>query len=151
MYDYYFFEKLESLHRDIQAKIYAEWNAVSPVKLSIPQTGLLQMLERGGTKTLTELAEKLYATVEGVSLLCAGLEEKGLVRRIRSEALQEDSVELTPAGWKLTRLLRGLKGELAERMAKDIPVEEWRRVDRLLAAVKRNMSENIRVEETENG
>jgi DNA-binding MarR family transcriptional regulator len=71
----------------------------------------LMIREVPGTATPTELADRLMVSPAGISGRLEGMEQAGLLRRVRSETdRRRVDVEITPEGrarWKSTMRLRG--------------------------------------------
>src|SRR5665647_2795771 len=78
-------EVMEQLHRQIHKKFISEWNAISPLNLTLPQANMLYKLQKEGVQRVTDLAELLCMTPGGLTLLCDKLEEKKLILRYRDE------------------------------------------------------------------
>ncbi|TBL80000.1 MarR family winged helix-turn-helix transcriptional regulator [Paenibacillus thalictri] len=142
MMDFYYFEKLERMQRRIHRKFLSEWNAISPMKLTIHQAIVLQTLARGGLHTVTELADIVCISCGGLTILCDKLEEKGLVVRVRDETDRRlVNMQITDQGRKLVQSIVGLKGELVERMLDGLSTQDMSTLDSIYTKVLRNLGE----------
>ncbi|WP_248925188.1 MarR family winged helix-turn-helix transcriptional regulator [Paenibacillus hamazuiensis] len=140
MLDYYYFEKLERMSRQVQRKFIAEWNAISPMNLSLPQVALLQALSREGIYKVSDLAEVVCITTGGLTLICDKLEEKELIERTRDEVDRRlVYISISPKGRKVVQSIQGLKGELVSRMFEGITMEDMKVMDKVYSTVLRNL------------
>ncbi|SFK74907.1 DNA-binding transcriptional regulator, MarR family [Paenibacillus sp. 1_12] len=142
MIDHFNMEKIERLHRQVHKKFISEWNAVSPMNLSLPQANMLHMLHKEGIQRVSDLAERLCMTPGGLTLLCDKLEEKGLILRYRDEGDRRSVyLEISPQGLEACVASNELKNQLVEKMLQGISAEELQILDKLYTNLLRNLGE----------
>jgi DNA-binding MarR family transcriptional regulator len=136
-------EKIQRLHRQLQKKYVAEWNALSPMSLSLPQVNMLQKLQKEGVQRVSNLAELLCMTPGGLTLLSDKLEEKGLILRYRDEGDRRSVyLEISKEGEKAVEATKEAKSELNAKMMQGIPAEELQQLEKLYTSVLRNLGES---------
>jgi DNA-binding MarR family transcriptional regulator len=137
---YYDMEKMEHLYRQIHKKFTAEWNAISPMNLTLSQANMLQMLHREGIQRVRDLAELLHMTAGGLTLLCDKLEEKGLILRYRDEVDRRSVyLEISEKGEQAVIAIKTMKNGLFQRMMQGVPDEELQAMDNLYTRLLRNL------------
>ncbi|MDQ8738086.1 MarR family transcriptional regulator [Paenibacillus sp. LHD-38] len=71
--------------KSVYKKLREEWHKGSDCSFSINQTRMLQFLNRKSPMKSTELAELLFITAGGVTLMGDKLLERGLIHRLRCD------------------------------------------------------------------
>jgi DNA-binding MarR family transcriptional regulator len=138
--DYYDLEKLERMHLQIHKKFISGWNAISPLKLSLPQANMLQMLQKEGMMKVSDLADLLCMSPGGLTILCDKLEEKGLIHRDRDEGDRRIVyLKISEAGEEVNNRITEIKGKLIERTVQGITDEDLRMLKKLYSVVLRNL------------
>ncbi|WP_243767215.1 MarR family winged helix-turn-helix transcriptional regulator [Paenibacillus agricola] len=136
---YYDMEKMEHLYRLIHKKFIAEWNAVSPLNLTLSQANMLQKLHRESQR-VSDLAELLHMTAGGLTLLCDKLEEKGLILRYRDEVDRRSvNLKISEQGEQVVIAIKSMKNGLFQKMIQGVPDEELQAMDKLHTRILRNL------------
>ncbi|OBZ13138.1 MULTISPECIES: MarR family winged helix-turn-helix transcriptional regulator [Bacillales] len=85
MNDYDEWKELFPLLKGVYKKLKAEWYKGMDCSFSVNQTRMIQYLDRQSPMKSTDLAELLFITAGGVTLIGDKLVERGLIRRNRGE------------------------------------------------------------------
>ncbi|WP_169084919.1 MarR family winged helix-turn-helix transcriptional regulator [Paenibacillus sp. PL91] len=85
MNEYDEWKELFPLLKGVYKKLKAEWYKGIDCSFSVNQTRMIQYLDRQSPMKSTELAEMLFITAGGVTLIGDKLVERGLIRRYRGD------------------------------------------------------------------
>jgi DNA-binding MarR family transcriptional regulator len=85
MNDYDEWKELFPLLKGVYKKLKAEWYKGMDCSFSVNQTRMIQYLDRQSPMKSTDLAELLFITAGGVTLIGDKLVERGLIRRYRGD------------------------------------------------------------------
>jgi DNA-binding MarR family transcriptional regulator len=85
MNDYDEWKELFPLLKGVYKKLKAEWYKGMDCSFSVNQTRMIQYLDRQSPMKSTDLAELLFITAGGVTLIGDKLVERGLIRRNRGD------------------------------------------------------------------
>lgn len=133
-------EVMEQLHRQIHKKFISEWNAISPLNLTLPQANMLYKLQKEGVQRVTDLAELLCMTPGGLTLLCDKLEEKKLILRYRDEVDRRSVyLEISEEGIKVVSTIKEMKNGLIKKMMLGVSAEELKVLNKIYTTFLRNL------------
>ncbi|NHN30328.1 MarR family winged helix-turn-helix transcriptional regulator [Paenibacillus agricola] len=133
-------EVMEQLHRQIHKKYLAEWSAISPLNLTLPQANMLYKLQKEGIQRVTDLAELLCMTPGSLTLLCDKLEEKKLILRYRDEVDRRSVyLEISEEGEKAVSSIKELKAELFKKMMQGVSAEDLQVLKKIFNSFLRNL------------
>lgn len=143
MYDYIYFEKLVNSHRQLRKKFMHEWNALIPYNLTLQQSNLLQCLEKEGAQKVSDLADCLCVTAGALTILCDKLVERQFIERIRDEKDRRIVyLQISDKGRKAVQAIKGVKGEVIERLFRGIDAQDLKVMDKVYTALLRNLETN---------
>lgn len=132
--------RIFSLQRSAQAKVH------DPYGLSHAAFDMLANLRRSGAphrKTASALARSSMISTGGTSLRMDGLEESGLIRRVRDvEDRRVVHAELTNEGLAVIDEAIERHLELLDRLLLDLSVDERQQLVSLLARLERSIARN---------
>lgn len=140
MNDFILSEKLEIMKRQIHKKYVEHWSSISPLNLSMSQSGLMLLLEQKGMLKVSDLAEYMSVSLGGMTALCDKLEERNLIERVRDQGDRRIVyMKITERGRMLAKEIRSRKNGMFERIFKGIPVEDLRALEKVYASLLRNL------------